>query len=348
MNIKFACWSIAAGLALISATCVAAGKDELWEITNKMEMEGMPFAMPAQTSKVCIPKGQEKDPNKSVPNDENCKMSDVKVSGNKMSWKMKCEGKDAMSGSGEMVYGEGTYSGKMKMHSEDGDMVMAYDGKRIGSCDVGEEKEKMLAPMKAMLAEQRADCKKLLDKGGVELIEGYHIFTLQGTACNDMKKTMCDKGRAQSSEYAVYDALVQNEKNAAAMRKQVGAEAPKALVAECGFDMAKMTGVVCQKAKGDKKYGFIASKCPNEAQAMAKQHCESWGRDYTSDHDNVYAPICAKYSKNKSRYQVGDEAVDDAGTDAKKPQDSKTDKETGNPADSVLDGVEKLKGLFGF
>ncbi len=378
MNIKFACWSIAAGLAFVSATCVAAGKGEMWEITTKMEMEGMP-AMPMPASKVCIPKGQEKDPNRAVPEDKNCKTSDVKVSGNKMSWKMKCEGKDAMSGSGEMIFGDGTYSGKMKMHDKDGDMVMVYNGKRIGgACEVGEEKEKekekMMAPMKALIDEQRADCKKLLDKGVKELVEGYQIFVFQGTHCTDMKKSMCDKVRAQSSEYAVYGALVQDEKDAASLRKEVGALAPKPLVAECGFNMAKMTGVVCQKAigdkkydflaatcpsearsgvvcrmaKGDKQYGYMAAHCPVEAQALFKQHCESWGLSYTADTDHVYAPICAKYSKNKSRYQVKDVAVDDAGTDAKKPQDSKTGEKTDNPAGAVLDGAKKLKGLFGF
>ncbi len=376
MNIKFTCWSIAAGLAFVSATCVAAGKGEMWEITTKMEMEGMP-AMPMPASKVCIPKGQEKDPNRAVPEDKNCKTSDVKVSGNKMSWKMKCEGKDAMSGSGEMIFGDGTYSGKMKMHDKDGDMVMVYNGKRIGSCDVAVENKRMeemiQAPGKALLAEQRADCKKLLDKGGKELVEGYGLFVFQGMHCTDMKKSMCDKVRAQSSEYAVYGALVQDEKDAASFRKEVGAQAPKPLVAECGFDMAKILPTVCQKAKGEAaKSGFIAAKCPGEAQALAKQHCESWGRDYSSDQDNVYAPICAKYSKNKRRYQVGDETVDDASADSsgekkgvignlfggkakepasadeQKPQADKSGEKTNNPAGAVLDGAKKLKGLFGF
>lgn len=35
---------------------------EYWEITSKMEMPGMPFAMPAQTVKVCMPPGGRKIP----------------------------------------------------------------------------------------------------------------------------------------------------------------------------------------------------------------------------------------------------------------------------------------------
>ncbi len=363
MNIKFACWSIAAGLAFVSATCVAAGKGEMWEITTKMEMEGMP-AMPMPASKVCIPKGQEKDPNRAVPEDKNCKTSDVKVSGNKMSWKMKCEGKDAMSGSGEMIFGDGTYSGKMKMHDKDGDMVVAYNGKRVGgACEVGEEKkrfeEKAQAMKKEMRDEMRAECKEHLDKGGTILIDNYSAFTMnppiamQSTmglspVCADMKKSMCDKVRAQSSEYNVYEALVEQEKVPAATRsnqmKELGlTQVLRPLSVECGFNMAKMTGGVCQRAIGDKKYdflvatcprearsgevcqmakgdehyGYMAAHCPVEAQALAKQHCESWGRDYSADYrDNEYALICAKYSKNKIRYKVADKKVDDSSADA--------------------------------
>ena len=104
-------------VATSSVTTLAGGSDELWEISMKMDMPGVPFSMPAQTSKVCMQKGHEKDPNNAVPKDkdQDCKMSDTKVSANKSSWKMKCDGKHPMTGSGEMTYGDGTYSGKMKM-----------------------------------------------------------------------------------------------------------------------------------------------------------------------------------------------------------------------------------------
>lgn len=358
-------------LALMSAgTVLASGSDELWEVSSKMEMKGMPFAMPAHSSNVCIPKGQEKDPNRSVPNDKNCKMSDVKVSGNKMTWKMQCEGKDAMSGSGEMTYSPGAYSGKMKMHSKDGDMAMAYDGKRIGSCDAAAEKkhieDSVLVPLKEANDKQRAECKKILDEGGKPLVNGYFQFVYEGSQCKDMKPAMCDKVRAQSGDYRGYGELVAEEKNTAEMRKQGGVHMQRPLSAECGLDMKKLERNICQKAKGDNKYGFLAANCPAEAQALAKQHCDAWGRDYTSDHDNEYAAICAKYSKNKSSYEVADdETTSDEGTDSASDKgglmgklfggstkDGAAAKEKSgagdNPAGAVLDGAKKLKGLFGF
>jgi len=114
----------------------AAGNDELWEVTSKMEMPGMPFAMPGHTSRICIKKGNENDPKNAIPKDkdQDCKMTDIRISGNTSSWKMKCAGEHPMAGSGEMTRGDGTYKGKMKMHSEDGDMMMTYEGRRIGTC----------------------------------------------------------------------------------------------------------------------------------------------------------------------------------------------------------------------
>ena len=124
-------------LALLSsASVMAAGSDELWEVSSKLEMPGMPMAMPAQTSNVCLKKGNEKDPNNAIPKnrEQDCRMSDVKVAGNKSTWKMKCEGRNPMTGDGEMTRGDGTYSGKTVLHAKHGNMTMVYKGKRIGTC----------------------------------------------------------------------------------------------------------------------------------------------------------------------------------------------------------------------
>jgi len=98
-----------AGLACMNGlfsmnTFAATG--ELWEVTFKMEMSGMSVAIPATTMHICIPKGAEKDPRLSTPRQSpksnNCKFSDVKTSGNRTSWKVRCfHHGNVMSGSGE-------------------------------------------------------------------------------------------------------------------------------------------------------------------------------------------------------------------------------------------------------
>jgi len=48
---------VALGL-LGSFQAMAAGSDELWAVTSKMDMQGMPMDMPGQTSNVCLKKGK--------------------------------------------------------------------------------------------------------------------------------------------------------------------------------------------------------------------------------------------------------------------------------------------------
>ena len=62
-----------------------------------------------------------------------CKISDHKVDGNKVTWSMTCP-KDQMTGAGEFLYSGDTYTGTMKMNARGQDMTMKYNGKRLGDC----------------------------------------------------------------------------------------------------------------------------------------------------------------------------------------------------------------------
>jgi hypothetical protein len=68
------------------------------------------------------------------PTAADCKISDYKVEGNKVSWSMKCTGRDAMSGTGALVYAGDTYTGVVKMSSGRETMTLRYRGKRLGDC----------------------------------------------------------------------------------------------------------------------------------------------------------------------------------------------------------------------
>ena len=117
--------------AMGSTSALAAGSDELWEMTTKMDMPGMP--MPAVTQTVCLRKGESYKPGK-VPHQKNCEMTGLKVSGNKTTWKMHCSGRDAMDGSGEVTRTEKTMKGSMKLSSKDIQMTQTISGKRVGAC----------------------------------------------------------------------------------------------------------------------------------------------------------------------------------------------------------------------
>ncbi len=177
-------------ISILSAAASAA-PGEYWELTSKMEIPGMPFAMPAFPTKVCLPKGGESDPRK-TSGDKNCKMSDIKTVGNKVSWKARCDHNgEIMTGIGEQTTTSNSFAGKMQLSGKSGDqdvnMNMALSGKRIGgACD----SEEMLNKVKAQMCDTSG-----YDSTAVWISSADHIFT----NCADQRKKLCDNVRKDVS-----------------------------------------------------------------------------------------------------------------------------------------------------
>ena len=131
----------------VPLVCAAQGEglDELWEVTTKMEMVGMPMAMPPQTQKICKRGGEQQDEDM-VPKDRDCKMTDINRSGNRTTFTMVCEGKNKITGTGDIVSDKDSYQGTMRMKGTmDGhplDMTQNFSAKRLGSCTFEESKKK--------------------------------------------------------------------------------------------------------------------------------------------------------------------------------------------------------------
>jgi len=127
--------AVAAAIAL-SPNALAQGTDDLWEVTMKMEMPGMPMAMPAQVNRVCISKTRKDED--LIPRRENCRLLESSRSGNKLTYKMACTGQEPMTVSGEMTYAATSYEGRMKMVTQSGgqsmEMGQTFAGKRVGDC----------------------------------------------------------------------------------------------------------------------------------------------------------------------------------------------------------------------
>jgi hypothetical protein len=126
----------------VSSALLAQGprRDGRFEIKMEMDMAGMPMKMPPITTTQCITPEQAADPQKAMPpqggrgNENNCKVSDYKQDGNKVTWSMKCEGKEPMTGTGEFVYASDGYTGTMMMDRGGQAMTMKYTAKRLGDC----------------------------------------------------------------------------------------------------------------------------------------------------------------------------------------------------------------------
>jgi uncharacterized 2Fe-2S/4Fe-4S cluster protein (DUF4445 family) len=108
---------------------------DLWEVTSQMEMEGMPFKMPARPLKICVAKNAQEPPG-SANDERGCTNSEMARVGNKVTWTSSCSGPPAITGQGEITY-EGTdaYAGTIKYVTDDGNMTINLTGKKIDSCD---------------------------------------------------------------------------------------------------------------------------------------------------------------------------------------------------------------------
>ena len=128
--------ALLAGTVLsVSAPALAADmmKPGLWEVTTTVQMPGMPFQPPPQTMRHCYTAQEVKE--EPVPKNNDCKITDLKSSGNKVSWKLECKGEMAGKGEGEMVYqGDSAYEGKTKMQTQGMTITSRYKGKRLGDC----------------------------------------------------------------------------------------------------------------------------------------------------------------------------------------------------------------------
>ncbi len=110
-------------------------KEGLWEMTTTTVMPGMPFEIPPVTANHCYTKEELKDQQNYVPKqDDNCKITESKVSGNKFTWKVACTGKDKTTGEGEIVYHGTSYEGKMTTNGNGMKMTSRFKAKRVGDC----------------------------------------------------------------------------------------------------------------------------------------------------------------------------------------------------------------------
>lgn len=234
---------IAAAVLMASgAPAIAAEIDELWEISNAMEMQGM--SMPSSTQRSCLAKNQAYKP---APEDKNCKVSDVRVSGNKTSWKMRCTGRDAMEGDGVMTKTATTLNGVMNMRTQGEQMTMKMSGRIVGKCDYAAEQKKLNA-MVAGAQAQQADA----------LAQSREI-----------QRKSCEDARKSASSYSGYEGYKQFE----------GSKEMNSYFAKCKINLEANRKQLCAKATLNER-GFAKSYCPDEYAAMKIQHCTGRSSSY--------------------------------------------------------------------
>jgi hypothetical protein len=130
-------------------------RDGNWKVTVQADLPGVPQKPPPITFTQCVTKEDAEDPAKLVPlaspgqappaekePDEkpaiDCKVTDQKLDGARVSWTTRCESLNPMTGVGEFTYGADRYVGTMKVTMSRGDqpvtITMNYSASRLGDC----------------------------------------------------------------------------------------------------------------------------------------------------------------------------------------------------------------------
>lgn len=285
-----------------------------WEQTVEMQMAG--FSMPAQTSKVCVPKKGMTEPPGAGRDDDKCKVSNLKNDGKTMSWSMVCEGAEKMSGEGEITQFADGYDGKMTMRSAQGDMLMKMRGKKLGTpCDAATIKRQMAVVQAEAAASIAENCRSAAKDTNVR------AFTGAQTQCKDAAdiSILCERAATRNG---VASFLRQPEST----RTDLGVL--------CKRDFSVMKSQACAVAAKDEKgcktdadkvlLNFIGDACPPQSLVIAQRECA--GRTYTDLNDSCYYSFCTSYAANlldKGKKPAGkpqkpQESEQDAAQDAKK------------------------------
>jgi hypothetical protein len=345
---KHARLAVAAAVLSLPLAVLAAGQDELWEVSSQMSMPGMPAGMGAMTQRVC----QDKDPRRQAPqgqNMENCKVTDVKQSGNKTTLTVTCPDSRAVI---ENTYNAARteYKGSMRMTSRDGDMTMTMNGRKVGTCDATAERAKQQAQVAAMqrqvdqsqdVMRKQADEQIRQCNEAVQNME-YAKLGMYGQ-CRQQPEYCKAVAGQPSMKPALTACTARQAEYCKRYRTEAGflkAKADSNAAAGCGLSVEQVKADLCPGAAKRESLAFLGRYCPVEAKPFAETHCA--GRDFTAlrargGKGDKYDDFCMAYLSNASL--------------AGAPRREAPATQTPNPADAVTEGVNqginKLRGLFG-
>lgn len=263
--------------ASVFAASTYAGPGETWDVTTKTEMSGMPYAIPESTSTVCMAKGAEKDPKLLMRQDDDCEMTDVKTSGSKTTWKMRCDSDgQEMSGTGEVTHKADSYQGTARLFGKSEgqavNMTAKYRGKRVGAaCDTAnpadaikgmENMNDMMAMANKQMASAMSEQCEISNHETTELISGK--FFGPTAACPGKEKFACKViGKDVAKNVDVYVKLSRHDDTSDVSISTI-----------CGINMPASTQAICKKVDGS-NYETLADYCPAEVKAFEAERSNS-------------------------------------------------------------------------
>lgn len=344
--VRFAALASLAVLAVASPALAAKGGDVpkepgvWWEQSMEMQMTG--FAVPPTTSKICLPKkGLEEPP--PAGDDQKCKITDQKRTGNRMTWKVKCEG--GVSGEGDITSGPESYSGTMLMRIEGNDMRMKMKGKKLGGdCDANEMKRtvaKMQDDVETAQANQAKQAEEACAQAAEDVNVGAFVSPYAGVPvqCNDPAR---------------FCANLETRRGVAALRRdEAFPGARKKAEKLCKKDLAAIEKKLCaDEAKRQEKKlqladedaaDFIVGACPDLAKTLAKRECA--GRKFTAL-PQAQREFCVRWSQQGLSQPADAEPVPAKGEKrSRKAAEPEEDEAAPPQAEDMKSRI--MKGIFG-
>ena len=341
---------VAAGAALALAAAVhAQGSDELWEVTSQMNMAGMPPGMGSTKQQIC----RDKDPKKEVtsrPDMQDCKVTDMKQSGNRFTMTMTCPRGTAVI---DQTYNAARteYKGTMKMTSREGDMTMNLSGRKVGSCDAKQARTEQAAAATAM--QQQVASAQASAAAGVKQSEDTQIAQCrEAVETMDMGKlgiyAQCDRNAELCTTMATHQARVSKACTASkaeyCKRYQtldgfLKAKGDERAAEICAVSRESTRLTLCTRAAREENLPFLGRFCPVEGKPYAQKHCV--GLNFTGAPKTPVTDFCRSYLANRDLEEPK------SGTAAQQPAPSQAQKTKDAVTEGVSQGVNKLRGLFG-
>ena len=341
--------SFALGLLAAGVVLAQAGTGNLYRVTSKVVIDGMPMPMPSQGTEVCGPKDQAGQ--SMIPKDKNCTVSDFRVSGNKSTFRMVCTGENAMTATGEFErLNADAYRGRMqmkgKMEGEDMDMTMTFEGKKIRDCNYATE-----SPQAIGNAAVAKSCADMLRQPSYAF---YEAFAVAGGMCIKDKTRYCS---AMTSSNLTPELIRTGQHIPQYFDAMQACGLPRATVMAKGCDQALVKRDyafigelcpthlprACAAADPAKDYDFVVPSCPAQAQAAAAKHCA--GRDFTAMYGSPYANFCNRYASGSLQQRNAGARGGAAGT-VTPADDKKPEEEAPKPSwrDRLRSAKDKLTG----
>ncbi|MEW9897268.1 DUF3617 family protein [Chitinivorax sp. PXF-14] len=133
---------------LAPATLLAAPpnlQEGQWQITTRMQMEGMPANMPPHTLSMCLNKDDIARGDKTLPQaprdkgQQHCEFAERSMNSAKLHYKMVCTGDHRATMTGDIHYESTRYDGKSRMEMVDRKgkttvMTQEFSAQRLGDC----------------------------------------------------------------------------------------------------------------------------------------------------------------------------------------------------------------------